>query len=156
VAEGKESQIRKADSVSAGALALLGLYLVVRASNLPFGSLGQPGPGFFPLSLSVLLVVLASVLSIRSRFGIADNSIARFGSHASHVLLAGAAMVLYVAGLEQFGFPLLTSALLLFLLRGLGRVSWWASATLAATGTAIAFFLFRWLGAQLPLGIFFM
>jgi hypothetical protein len=153
---GSESQVRKADTVSAAVLVLAGLYLAVRASDLPFGSLRSPGPGFFPFSLSVLLVALAGLLLVRSRFGVRDASVARLGPEISSVLFAVIAMVVYALTLERIGFPILTCLLMFFLLRVLGRTGWIASIALAVAGTAFVFFLFRQLGAQLPLGPFFM
>ena len=153
---GNESQVRKADTVSAAGLVLLGIYLAVRASDLPFGSLRVPGPGFFPLSLSVLLAALAGLLLVRSRFGVRDASVARLGPEISSVVYAVIAMVVYTLTLERIGFPILTCLLMFFLLRVLGRVGWILSIVLAAAGTAFVFVLFRQLGAQLPLGPFFM
>jgi hypothetical protein len=153
VIEGGEFRVNRADSVSSAFLLLLAICLVVHSLSLPFGSLSRPGPGFFPLVLSILLASCAGLLLVRSGLFRTDASIAIFRSRSGHAALAALAIAAYGAALEWIGFPLLTVALLLFLLRGLGHVSWTRSLMLAAAGTAIAFVLFRQLGVQLPLGL---
>lgn len=53
-------RIRNRELVSSGILAILGLAVVGGASEYyAFGTLGNPGPGFFPLVLGAILVILS-------------------------------------------------------------------------------------------------
>ena len=135
----------------ASLLALLALHVLYISSGLTFGSISQPGPGFFPISLSVLLLALATALFVKSGF-LSDASKIRFQGRVDHVGVAAMAMVTYGGLLEWIGFPILTALLLLLMFRAIGRVSWPASTALALGGTAAVFILFRILGVMLPVG----
>ena len=50
------------DRVSGSALVLLGLFVMWERRVLPLGTHGQPGPGYLPLLLAILLVILGGLL----------------------------------------------------------------------------------------------
>lgn len=144
--------VPNADRLSAIVLAVFGLFVLYEASELRFGSLTRPGSGFLPTTLAILLIVLSLLLVAQTFRAKASPHAARFGDRLDHVVITLVAMVAYGALLEQVGFPILTVALLLLMLRGLGRVSWRMTFVLAILGTSITFVLFRELGIPLPMG----
>lgn len=55
------------DRLSGVALVLLGLFVVGERRVLPLGTHTRPGPGYFPLLLAILLIVLGTVLVSQGR-----------------------------------------------------------------------------------------
>lgn len=55
------------DRVSGAFLMLLGLFVVWERRVLPLGTTGHPGPGYFPLLLAVLLIILGAILIARGK-----------------------------------------------------------------------------------------
>ena len=55
------------DRVGFGTIFVLALYGVVSSSLMPMGRLQEPGPGFFPLALSAILLVLSGLGILSAR-----------------------------------------------------------------------------------------
>jgi hypothetical protein len=58
---------RRGGALVAGTLAATGAFFAWQAMQLDLGSVALPGPGFFPLALGLILVVLASALGVACR-----------------------------------------------------------------------------------------
>ena len=126
------------------------LFAVVQGHALKLGTLGRPGPGFFPFWGGVVLAVLSLLLlagAIRKRAGSTWPAIG-----SPKLLVVMGALLAYVVLLEPLGFVIVTFLFLLLLLRLEGR-GWVSSAGTALLGTLGAFALFQlWLKTQLPSG----
>jgi hypothetical protein len=135
------------------ALALIGLGLaaLTEASGLSFGTLRQPGSGFYPTLVCVALIAFGA-LSLAAAGPAPSSAAAQPGGHA-RVWLVVAALMAFVWALNPVGFLLCAAVLLLFLLRGIGGVSWLASITAAALGALACYALFTRLGMPLPAGL---
>lgn len=138
--------------VMAAALLAVGIAFFWQSASLPFGTVGLPGPGFFPFVLGIALSVFALAIAIRS---------AR--QHRAGTVQLGHRDVLVVfAALAGVGFAfeplgayatlgLFTAALLLIV----GRVPLWRAVFSASLGMAAAWAFFNLLlGVQLPAGPF--
>ena len=66
------------DRAGFGTIFVLALYGVVSSSLMPMGRLQEPGPGFFPLALSVILLVLAGLGIVSARLS-AQAAVSRTG-----------------------------------------------------------------------------
>lgn len=135
------------------AAALIGLALAAlyEASGLSFGTVWQPGSGFYPTLVCIALLAFAAI-SLRTAPPPSHSSEAEAGGQA-RVWLVVAALAAYVWALVPVGFLPCTAALLLLLLRGIGRVSWPASVAAAAIGSIACYALFTRLGMPLPAGV---
>jgi hypothetical protein len=147
----------KPDALSGIVLLLLAAFAWMAARGLAFGSLHQPGPGFFPQSLALLTGALAAVLVVRGAAAEAPSMPAmwpdRVGTTRVAILLAG--LVGYVIALEPAGYLLATAGLLLVLLRWVGRRPWPETAGVTLLAAAGSYLLFaRWLMVSLPAGLF--
>jgi putative tricarboxylic transport membrane protein len=142
----------------ASALVLLAVALLawMAARDLPWGTLHQPGAGFFPKSLALLLGSLSIVLLARG--GLIDTAPVsslwpeREGRIRVAIMLA--ALLAYVLLLEPVGYLIATAGLFLVLLRWVGRQGWaitLGTAALAAVGSYVLFA--RWLMVSLPAGL---
>lgn len=130
-----------------------------QATQLPFGSVRAPGPGFFPLWTSVVIAALAVILLVqalatpRGRAGAAPADRARHGLRKVALLVV--ILVAYCLALESLGYPICTFLLVTFMLRVLEPHRWSVALGMAA-GTAVAsYVLFAvWLRVPLPPGPF--
>jgi hypothetical protein len=107
------------DHAAGLALAALGAYVALGAREYPFGSLAEPGPGFLPFALGLMLAVCGGVLALAAAFAPPERPLG-FADlpHAIVILLVlGAA----AAGIERLGFRTLVVLMLLFFLLGIER-----------------------------------
>jgi len=128
------------------ALALLGAFVLVEASQLKMTSLGGgPGPGVFPVALGVILLGIGARLApaaLRER--------TEFG-HLRRVGVLIGALAAYAALLDRLGFVITTSATIVFLLVAFNprRRLWLAALGLAGSVGSYALFS-SFLKVQLP------
>jgi hypothetical protein len=116
--------------LTAAAVVVLGVAALVGASSLGIGSAARPGPGLWPMVISVVLVVLGVALL----FGARRTTDAERFSGGSLLVVAGlATMVVFVAVIEVIGFEIPAALLCFVWLRFLGREGWRMS-----VGTSVA------------------
>lgn len=131
--------------------------VVYEAAKLPFGAVRNPGPGFVPWWIGLVLGALAVVLGVqafRARgAGVPAESVERRqGGRVAGLLVA---LALYVAAFAPLGYPISTFLLVLVMLRPMVRgklVSTLGLAALAAGGSYLLFAV--WLKVPLPPGPF--
>ena len=130
----------------------VGLAALYEALRLPFGSVQQPDSGFFPTLVALALIVFSASAA-------ADAAPASEGTPAANangqarIWTVVAALAAYAWAIAPVGFVLCTAALLVVLLRGIGRVSWPVSLAAAAIGSIACYALFTRLGLPLPAGV---
>ena len=126
--------------------------------KVPMGSIRQPGPGFLPFWVGVILALLSMVLWFQARFRKSGADPARFLSGEgkwSYVAAAGIALLIYTFLLEPLGFIGSTLLLLIFLFRVIGKQKWWVGITGSILVTFFTHLIFRVaLKVQLPRGLF--
>jgi putative tricarboxylic transport membrane protein len=139
------------DTIAAAVLLVLAAVVIHQAGTLPFGTIRNPGEGFFPWWLGVALAGLALVLlgqTLRGR-GTAETANDRLGRVVA--LLAG--LGLYSLVLDPLGYPISTFLLVLFALAPRGRREFLRLAVVAALTAGGSYLLFGvWLQVPLPAG----
>lgn len=130
------TSLRRLEIGVAVSLLLLGAFAVWEAAKMPQGTPSLPGPGMVPMTLGILLALVAIgvAVSVVKTGPAADASVV-----VGHRHVALAVISILAAGLlfERAGF-LVTSTLLLFvLLWSLSPLNWWRS-LLAAAGASVA------------------
>jgi putative tricarboxylic transport membrane protein len=144
---------RRAGLLAAGALALTGLIFAWQAALLDLGHIGLPGPGFFPLALSVLLIVFAAAIAIEGRRASCKDEPLEFG-HVQ-VLITFAALLAVPALFEFLGAYITLGLLSAVLQMFLARVSPLLAIICSAIGMVACWYLFgELLGVRLPIGPF--
>jgi len=134
-------------------LLLVGAYALIHSIRLPLGKGNQPGPGVFPLILSLLLSAIGVALLVSSKeakiFNWKDSLARQKNTWAILGLTVG-----FILGFNWVGFAL-TSGLYLFLLFfWICRFRPGIAAGMAAGITAGGWYLFvRILNLQLPPGL---
>lgn len=133
--------------IACAVLVIFGLVALYAASRLAFGTARAPETGFFPTLVAASLVIFSAVaLAERpEHFEPAEG--------AARTWIVIAAVALYAALIQRVGFIACTAALLLLLLRGIGRRSWAASFAVSLLATVVCYEVFTRLGLPLPVGI---
>jgi multidrug transporter EmrE-like cation transporter len=126
------------------------------SSKFSFGSFANPGAGFLPLLVGVLMFLLSFILFIQSfpkgKEGV-KTLLAKGGT--GRVLLILFSLVFYGLFLEKLGFILMTFLLMGFLLLAIGRVRKPVVILLSLLSSLGCYGVFKlWLNVQLPKGIF--
>lgn len=147
-----------ADAWVSGFLLLVGLFATIEALKLSIGEASNPGPGFFPFYLGVILsltsfVLLArSLIVMRARSGISSQE-SRQPLRRVKVWVTLLAMVGYAFALDSLGFLLATFLLILFLNKVIEPRRWWVAVAASFATTVAAYALFRLLDVRFPDGL---
>ena len=107
--------------LTAAAVVVLGVAALVGSAALGVGTARKPGPGTWPMLVSVLLVVLGAALLLIAR---RTHDAEKFTRSGWLVLAGLATMVGFVAVINVIGFEIPAALLCFVWLRFLGRESW--------------------------------
>lgn len=145
----------KIDLVTAFVISSFGLFVIYEASSLPYVSEFGPGPGFLPLWLGILTLVLTLLLVLNSFFSSPREKDVESRSWvgAGRALSAWLGLMGSIALLPKLGFSLSLALLTFFLIFVLDRRSPWIALNVAVA-LALGFHLiFSFaLGVSLPSG----
>jgi putative tricarboxylic transport membrane protein len=150
--------MRYPHQVAAGASVLFALFVGRESARLTFYTPMGPGPGFFPLWLSIVFGVLALVMFCQATFGPARPMPAGFfATRTGYGRIAAllASLIGTVVLLEPLGFRLTSLAFYLFLLHVLSRQRLIVSVLIALAGSFGVYHVFaHFLMVPLPVGMF--
>ena len=134
----------------------VGIYGLIFSIPLPLGKWNQPGPGIFPLTLSILLCIFGISWFIQGKARAEKKEGAGLGGFVRKyttpmqiVGLTGA----YILTLESLGYLLASTIYLFVLFLWVSRYRLWVAAVLAiAFGAGSWLFFEKLLATQLPGG----
>ena len=144
---------RTGETVVCAVLLAIAMGTGIASAGMPMGSYNLPGPGVFPLALSVLLGAGAAFriawLQIRPTGKSGEIRLGHRNIVIVCVALAGVAV-----GLDRAGFLLTAGVFLVVLYRAFSEATWWRVIVSAAAALA-GFHLFfeRFIGITLPMGV---
>ncbi len=140
------------DRVSGIFWLIIGLVLSVWSTRYQIGSFAQPGPGFLPLILGLLLIFLSLVLLAKAKKTspptetAKPSSTARWGKVVYTVIILLATTFVF----ERIGY-MITVFLLMLLLMQAGGLRSWKKVLLIAFGTILGVYIVFVLLLQQPL-----
>ncbi len=143
----------KPETLFTAALTLVGLGIVYTAVQYGFGSPREPGPGFFPCLIGLLVVIFGGILLTPRRQEKKEQKLFDNRDGTWRFWLAAASLVLWLLLLDALGFLLITFIVTwadakIFKLEGSIK-----PALLAAGTTLMIFLLFDiWFYTDLPRG----
>ncbi len=142
------------DVIVAAVTLAFGAAAAHESAKLPFGTVHNPGPGFFPWWTSGGIVVLALLLlaqALTSSSSTAHEGPGRITKVAALLVV----LVVYTFLLEPLGYPLCTFLLVLFMLRVTDPQRWVVALSMSAITAVGSYVLFAvWLSVPLPPGPF--
>ncbi len=151
------TRMKKADQWSGLALSILAAGMIWAALGLPYGNVHNPGPGFFPLWLGMILGGMSIAFLVQTTRGkesertlrdILEEDV-RWGK----VLLVIAGLILYGFLMDYIGFLIVTFLLMALLLRFIAPQPWKAVIGWALGGSVGSYLIFEvWMKLRLPKG----
>jgi hypothetical protein len=139
---------RRQNMLAAAVPLVIGVIAGIMSWQLKIGDLAAPGPGLWPLTVSVAMVVIAVVLLFKARPTGGEEAFTR---EAVIVVVAVVSLFGYALLFERVGFEIPTLALLALWLKVLGRESWRITIPVAIGSTAALYLMFiTGLGVSLP------
>jgi chromate transport protein ChrA len=151
--------MNKADQWCGLVLFILAAFICWGAILLPYGSIHNPGPGFYPLWLGIILGGMSIGLIIKTTWQKEGaKTLREIVSEKIRwwkVLLVVVALVLYGGLMNHIGFLLVTFLLMAFLLRSIDPQPWRAVFGWAVLGSVGSYLIFEvWMKLRLPKGFF--
>jgi hypothetical protein len=160
------AHVKVGSIVFAGLILAVGLVYEGMALNMPRGSLAQPGPGFFPMTIGIFLIatalgcLLQEILPWRRSAGPSasplpnQDSAAPRDRNVNKTIQLLALMIGYVIALKTAGFLISIFAFLVVAIRIFGYRCWLPALAMAAVIAGISYVSFiLWLKVPLPMGI---
>lgn len=147
--------LNKSELVAAGLLIALGIMIVQQARRWVYLTPDGPGPGFFPLWIGYLMIVLAAVVGLRHVYAVwRRQPVERANWKGSaRVLIGWAGLAISIALLKPLGFVLSFLLLVFFLVMVIFQRSFVAALSVGV-GASLGFWLLfvKLLQVQLPAG----
>lgn len=140
-----------------GVLVAFGVFIIHESlGHNYYGSDFGPGPGFFSFWLGILLIVLSLIQIVmtwrRPAEPLPDGFIPDREGIKRILSIIGALAAALVL-MNYLGFSLTMTGFCVFLLRRLGRQSWWLTLLLSIAAGFGTYYLFGLLQVMLPRGI---
>jgi putative tricarboxylic transport membrane protein len=149
----RKVDVRRGGLTIAGILAATGLLFAGLSLRLDLGSIGLPGPGFFPLVLGLLIVAFSIVIGIERWRTPSNGETVELGHRDVLIVLAAALMVPPL--FDPLGAYLTLGLFGVVLLVLVARVSPLLAIASAVVGMAACWYFFQvLLGLQIPMGPF--
>jgi putative tricarboxylic transport membrane protein len=136
----------------------LGVFLCAESFSLGLGGIMEPGPGFMPCVMGLLMIVLAIALFWEASFELRKprptKSSLWSDVHWKRVVHVAVIMLAYALLLSKLGYLLDTFLLMVFLLKSGETIKWPAAIFVGALTAGVSYLLFGvWLNVSFPAGI---
>jgi len=142
----------KRDVAVASLAVAFGAAAAFESARLPFGTIHNPGEGFFPWWASVTAVLLATILVIQA-LNSRSSSARDESRRLAKVIVLLFILAAYTFLLDPLGYPIGTFLLVLFMLRVLYPQRWRVALSIAVLTAAGSYVVFAvWLSVPLPRG----
>jgi len=150
--------MKRPNQIAAVVLILFSIFTAREALDMTYDTPLGPGPGFFPLWISIFVGILSAIMLYQATFHRSDPMAEDFlPSKVGYfrVVAVTLGMIFVVVTMPDLGNQLSMFVFLLFMLYALGRQRLLITALVALAGSFGAFYVFNnWLQVPLPVGIF--
>ena len=136
----------------------LAIIICIGSLRLSLGSFQNPGPGFFPFIVGLVLGVLAAVVYFQARRAASstketEQPLWANSSGVKKVVLTTIALLVYAVSMNYLGFLVSTFIFFIFLLRTIEPQRWGLVILESLLASGVSYTIFEiWLQAQLPRG----
>jgi len=149
--------MKKADQWSGFFLLILSALICWGAYDLPYGKVRDPGPGFLPWWLGVILGMMSIALLLKSAWQKGEaktlGDISRGKIRWAKIFLTLLALLLFASLLDTVGFLILSFLFLTCLLRFIEPQPWKSVIGWAIAGSVSFYLIFEvWLVLRFPKG----
>jgi putative tricarboxylic transport membrane protein len=136
----------------------LGVFQCVESISLGLGNVMEPGTGFMPFVMGLVVIGLAVALFLESYFAMKKNPPRKHSPWTDvywrRVLLISAILLVYAILLPKLGYLLDTFLVMVFLLKSGEPIRWPTAIIVGAITAGFSYVLFGiWLSVSFPPGI---
>jgi putative tricarboxylic transport membrane protein len=135
---------------------LCSVLIILGSLRLPVGELHNPGPGFLPLLVGVIMAILATALLWRSvgKKKIEGSMPTLESMNRFKLIGTFLAMLIYVPAFYFLGFIFATIPLMVFLFKVIGQMGWKISLIGGIFISLSMYMIFQvWLQVRFPVGL---
>ena len=147
----------KYDRISSLVWLALAFYMSIESTRLPLGSWRDPGPGFLPLLVGLILAGLSIICFVQARKAESTGQKASWYSRErwKNLIRVLFALLAYALVLDILGFLICTFLFMIFLFRfGMEPQKWFWTIGGSGVASLSCYAVFElWLRTQLPKGI---
>ncbi len=142
--------MKKGNIITAILCAILGIGVIVIASGYPtaeaYGT-GVPGPGLWPICISVLLLACSALLILETLKMPAEQneSLALWSEGSRRVYITMLILTIYVIILEPLGFIISSTIMLTVFMQWFGKKKPYITVLIALAATMVVYCAFRFL-----------
>ena len=142
--------MKKGNIILSVICAILGITVIAIASGYPtaadYGT-GVPGPGLWPIVISVAILICAALLMQRSlrMKGEDDTEIALWTPGTKRVYITMIILVIYAILLEPLGFLLATTAIQFVFIQWFAKKKWYITLIISAVVSVVVYLAFNYL-----------
>ena len=133
-----------------------GLLVMSLSYKLGLGGFHNPGPGFMPFLVGLLLFAISfyPLLKFLCKTG-GETNVEEKRSQANFkkIALVVGSLFAYALLLENLGYLITTSLLLFLLFSSMGSKKWWSTLMASVFTALVTYFGFTFLGVLFPAGI---
>jgi len=153
----KRRDMKKYDIIPIIFWMALSIFMMVLSIRLGLGKSHNPGPGFMPFLLGLLLILISSYLFLNSIVK-KENGDRRIKDKQGQINfikigLVSASLFVYALVLDRLGYLIGTFLLLTILFRSVGLKRWTSLLIISALTVLITYFVFTSFGLRFPEGI---
>lgn len=152
--------MKKANFIVSIVFAVLGLGVIAIASGYPkaeaYGT-GVPGPGLWPIAISIVLLVCAAILMYKTlkMKPEEDEAVILWSADTRRVYISMLILLIYTIILEPVGFILSTIAMLLIFIQWFSKKKWYISLIISAALSLGIYSIFKFvLNVPIDFGFF--
>lgn len=118
---------------------IVGVFGVAVSAGLGIGSPQAPGPGLWPLVISLVMIVASVISLLKAK---QDNDVEAFDRGTATVAFSVVSLLVYATLLPMIGFEFPTMLLLIFWIKILGKESWRSAILVSLVATVAVYALF--------------
>jgi len=130
--------------------------MIIGSFHLPLGTMGNPGPGFVPLFVGIMLGIISLAIFIYALIqGPSGRKAFWLNKEKWPKVVTTVLMILiYTIAFSHLGFFFSTLLLMVFLFKAIGGINWKASLAGAILTSSCFYLVFKvWLKVQFPGGL---
>jgi putative tricarboxylic transport membrane protein len=136
--------MRKGKLILASIFVALSLFTITFALQLPASRNGVPGPGTWPILISIIMLLSAMAIGIKAFIEKDTVSLNMAGKDQIRVYISMASLVLYLLSMVFIGFAISTFVMLYSFITWFGNYKWYFRVTCSLIITAVVYCIFHY------------
>lgn len=137
--------MKKANLIVSALFFVFSIFALYASLQLPPSKNGVPGPGAWPLIISVVMLLSSLALAIKTLFSKDKSTLVLRGADNRRVYLTMLLLIAYLAGMYYIGFVVMTFIMLFGFFTWFGSYKWYTRIMISLPLTIIVYSVFRFI-----------